>query len=446
MQVTVEDLNSVKKILHIEIPEDKVISELDASYKNLKKTAKVKGFRPGKTPRSVLERMFKKDVLADVSSKLIQNSFVDAIKETQLNIVGNPKLDPPGLKEKGPYKYDATIEVRPEIEDIDFKELTLKKTLYKISDEEINAQLKMLQKSLAQQKTIDEDRPIKKDDFALIDYEGFKDGKPFAETQMTENFTMKVGSGQISKEFDAGIIGMKPSETREVKVTFPKDYFNAKLADQKISFNIKLNEIREEVLPEIDDELAKNLGNIKTLDKLKETITDNLKQGYEKRVEQEINEQIFKALIEKSDFEVPDTMVDYELEGIVAEAERSFAYRNVSMEDMGLTRESIAEKYRDTALKQVKRHLILGKLIEQEKLTLSDQDLENGFKEMADNFNQSVEEIKSFYNQNKDKIEFFKHTLLEKQAIGLIIDNSTVKDVEPEVVKEPEKKEQDKTK
>jgi len=446
MQVTVEDLNSVKKILHIEIPEDKVISELDASYKNLKKTAKVKGFRPGKTPRSVLERMFKKDVLADVSSKLIQNSFVDAIKETQLNIVGNPKLDPPGLKEKGPYKYDATIEVRPEIEDIDFKGLTLKKTLYKISDEEINAQLKMLQKSLAQQKTIDEDRPIKKDDFALIDYEGFKDGKPFAETQMTENFTMKVGSGQISKDFDAGIIGMKPSETREVKVTFPKDYFNAKLADQKISFNIKLNEIREEVLPEIDDELAKNLGNIETLDKLKETITDNLKQGYEKRVEQEINEQIFKALIEKSDFEVPDTMVDYELEGIVAEAERSFSYRNVSMEDMGLTREGIAEKYRDTALKQVKRHLILSKLIEQEKLTLSDEDLENGFKEMADSFNQSIEEIKSFYNQNKDKIEFFKHTLLEKQAIGLIIDNSTVKDVEPEVVKEPEKKEQDKTK
>ena len=445
MQVTVEDLNSVKKILHIEIPEDKVISELDASYKNLKKTAKVKGFRPGKTPRSVLERMFKKDVLADVSSKLIQNSFVDAIKETQLNIVGNHKLDPPGLKEKGPYKYDATIEVRPEIEDIDFKGLTLKKTLYKISDEEINAQLKMLQKSLAQQKTIDEDRPIKKDDFALIDYEGFKDGKPFAETQMTENFTMKVGSGQISKEFDAGIIGMKPSETREVKVTFPKDYFNAKLADQKISFNIKLNEIREEVLPEIDDELAKNLGNIETLDKLKETITDNLKQGYEKRVEQEINEQIFKALIEKSDFEVPDTMVDYELEGIVAEAERSFAYRNVSMEDMGLTREGIAEKYRDTALKQVKRHLILSKLIEQEKLTLSDEDLENGFKEMADNFNQSVEEIKSFYNQNKDKIEFFKHTLLEKQAIGLIIDNSTVEDIEPEVGKKPEKK-QDKTK
>jgi trigger factor len=445
MIVNVEDLSSVKKILHIEIPEAKVVSELDASYKNLKKTAKVKGFRPGKTPRSVLERMFKKDVHADVSSRLIQESFLDALKETKLNIVGNPQLDPPGLEKKGPYKYDATIEIRPEIEDIDFKGLALKKTLYKISDDEVNAQLKMLQKSLAQQKTVEEDRPIKKDDFALIDYEGFKDGKPYAETQKTENFTMKVGDGQISKEFDAGITGMKPGENREVKVNFPKDYFNEKLAGLEITFNIKLNEIREEVLPEIDDELAKNLGKIETLDELKKTITDNLKQGYEKRAEQEINEQIFKALIAKSDFEVPDTMVDYELEGIVAEAERSFAYRNVSMEDMGLTKEGLAEEYRDTALKQVKRHLILGKLIDQEKMTLSDEDLETGFKEMADNFNQPVEEIKNFYSQNKDKVEFFKQTLLEKQAIGLIIDNSTVKNVEPEVGQEPEKKESNNT-
>ncbi|MBT8349912.1 MAG: trigger factor, partial [Deltaproteobacteria bacterium] len=317
MQVTVEDLSSVKKILHIEIPEAQVTSELDAYYKNLKKTAKVKGFRPGKIPRSVLERMFKKDVHADVSSRLIQNSFLDAVKETELRIVGNPKVDPPGLKENSSYKYDATIEVSPQIENIDFKGLTLEKTLYKISDEEITAQLKMLQKSLAQQKTVEEDRPIKEGDFALIDYEGFKDGKPYSETQKTENFTMKIGNGQISKEFDNGIIGMKPSETREVKVTFPKDYFNEKLAGQKISFNIKLNEIREEVLPEIDDELAKNLGNIASLEELKKTITDNLQQGYDKRVEQELNEQIFKDLISKSDFEVPDTMVDYELEGIV---------------------------------------------------------------------------------------------------------------------------------
>jgi len=168
---------------------------------------------------------------------------------------------------------------------------------------------------------------------------------------------------------------------------------------------------------------------------LKKIITENLEQGYAKRVDQELNEQIFTHLIEKSDFEVPDAMVDMELEGIVNEAERSFAYRNITLEEMGLSKESIAEKYRDTALKQVKRHLILGKMIKQEELALSDDELEDALNEMATSFNQPVAEIKTYYDQNKDKLEYFKHTILEKKAIKLIIDTSKIEDVEPE--KEP---------
>ena len=149
-------------------------------------------------------------------------------------------------------------------------------------------------------------------------------------------------------------------------------------------------------------------------------------------MDQELNEQIFKDLIAKSDFEVPDAMVDMELEGIINEAERSFSYRNMTFEDVGLTRESIAEKYRDTALNQVKRHLILDRIAEQEHLSIADDELDAALNEMAANFNQPVEQIKEYYNQNKDKLEFFKHTLLEKKAINLIIDSSRIEDVEPE--------------
>ena len=438
MQVTVEDVSSVKKILHIEIPEDKVVRELDNAYKNLKKTAKIKGFRPGKAPRSVLERLYKKDVHIDVSSKLLQDSFVEAIKETDLNIVGNPKIDPPGLDEKGPYKYDATVEIKPDIEEINFKGLALKKNLYKVTDQEMDAQVAMLQKNLAQQKPITEDRAAQKDDFVLVDYEGFKDGKPFAETQKTENFTMKIGTGHIIKTFDEQVIGMKPGDKKEIKVNFPEDYFNDKLANLEINFQVTLHEIREEVLPEIDDEFAKRLGQYETFDDLKTAIIDNLEQGYAKRVEQEINEQIFEALIAKSEFEVPDSMVDYELEGIIEEAERSFAYHNKSMEELGLSKEILSEKYRDTADKKVRRHLILGKIVEQEDMTLADQELEDGYKEMAQTFNQPLEDIKNYYKQNEDKIEFFKHTLLEKKAVKLIIKSSTIEEVEPELKQDPE--------
>jgi len=432
MHVTVEDVSSVKKTLHIEVPEDDVVRELNRAYQELKKRAKVKGFRPGKIPRSVLERLFKKDVHADVSSKLIQSSFIEALKETDLKVIGNPKLDPPELDATGPYMYDATVEISPEIGEIDYKGLVLRRTNYTVSDEEVEAQLKMLQKNMADYLKIEEIRPIRKDDYALIDYEGFREGQPFPETAKTQNFKMKIGDGQILKEFDDQIIGMQPGDAREINVTFPQDYSNANLAGLDISFRVTLNEIREEVLPEINDAFAKKAGQYETLDELKKVIFDNLRQGYSKRMEQELHEQVYQELIAKTDFEVPDTLVEMELEGIVTEAERSFNYRNISMEELGVTRESIAEKYRDTALKQVKRHLLLNKIIDQEDLSLSDDELESALTEMAENFNQPLEEIKKYYDQQQDKLEFFKHTLLEKKAIKLIIDSGKIEEVEPD--------------
>ncbi len=433
MQVTVEDLSTVKKVLHVEIPEKVVVGELDKAYKDLKKNAKVKGFRPGKTPRTVLERLYKKDVNADVSSKLIQESLIDAIKEAELNIVGRPEIEPPIADGKGPYKYDATVEIEPEIETVDFKGLTLKKNLYKVSAEEMDAQLKMLQKNLAQQKTLEENRPAQEGDFVLVDYEGFKDGKPFAETQKTENFTLKIGDGPILKEFDEQLIGMSTGETREVKVHFPEDYFNNKVANLEITFNVKLNGIREVVLPEIDDEFAKDLGQYETLKQLKDEISSNLLKGYEKRSDQEVQEQIFTALLEKVNFEVPDSLIAFELAGIIEEVERTLTYHGSSLEERSLTKEDLAEKYRDTAIKQVRRRLILKKIVEQENLTLSDEDLENGYKDMAEAFNRPVEEIKNFYEQKGSNIEFFKTSLLEKKALKLIIENSSQEIVEPEL-------------
>jgi trigger factor len=444
MQVTVKDVSTVKKILSIEVPEKDVVQELDNAYKTLKKNAKIKGFRPGKAPRSVLERYYKQDVHHDVTSKLLQDSFIAALKETDLSIVGQPQLDPPKLDEKGPYKYEATVEIKPELGELDFKGLKLQKNLYEVSDEEIETQLKMLQKNLAKREPIAEERPVQENDFVSIDYEGFQDGQSFVETQKTNNFTMKVGAGSISKEFDEQIIGMQPGESRELQVKFPEDYFNAKLANHEITFKVTLNEIREEKLPEIDDAFAKQLGQYENLDAVKKAITDNLTQGYDKRAEHELNEQIFEALIAKTEFELPESMVEYELEGIVEEAEKSFAYYNKSMEEAGLSKEKLSEQYRGTAEKQVRRHLILSQIVDQEKLTLADEELEKGFEEIATNVNQPAEQIRSYYQQNSDKLEIFKHTLLEKDAIKLIIDNSTIEDVEPKQEQSDQKKEDQK--
>jgi len=431
MKVNVEDVSSVKKTLHIEVPEEEVVQELDNAYLQLKKNAKVKGFRPGKAPRSVLERVYGKDVRGDVLSRLIQSSFADAIKETELKIIGSPDVDPPELAATGGYAYDATVEVRPELEDIEVKGLALTRTNYAAGDDEIAIQLQALQKNMAKQEKIEEDRPVAKDDFVVIDYEGFKGGETFSETALTENFTLKIGEGHIAEAFDEKMIGMKAGDDSEITVDFPDDYFNEKLQGHSIDFKVKLQEIKEEKLPELDDELAKSLGPFETLEDLKNVIKDNLTQGYEKRIEQELSEQIFETLISKVEFEIPEVMVKFELENIISDTERSFQYQNRSMEEVGLTREKLAEQYSSVAEKQARRQVILSKVIEQEDLQLADEDLEKGFADMAASFNQPVEQIKAFYDQSSDKLEFFKHALLEKQAIKLIIDNGKIENVEP---------------
>ncbi|MDO9110230.1 MAG: trigger factor, partial [Desulfatirhabdiaceae bacterium] len=293
------------------------------------------------------------------------------------------------------------------------------------------AQLKMLQKNLSERKPVAPERACQEDDFVILDYEGFKDGAPHPDLQKTENMTLKIGASKISKDFDAQIVGMMPGDHKDFSITFPEDYHNASLAGQEAAFHVHIHEIREEILPEINDDFAKRLGSFNSIEEVKTAIKSNLQQGYDKRSEQEINEQIFSVLIEKAPFEAPDTLIDWELAGIIREIERSFEHQQVKMETLGMTHESLATTYRDTAEKQVRRHLILGKIISQEKLTLPDTDLTKALQEMASSYGRPVDEIKSYYDQNPDQLTFFKHTLLEKQAIKLIIDNSTTEEIEP---------------
>ncbi|MEA3437867.1 MAG: trigger factor, partial [Thermodesulfobacteriota bacterium] len=371
MKVTIEDVSTVKKTLHIEVPENDVTGALDSAYQDLKRNAKVKGFRPGKTPRSVLERFYKKDVHADVAARLIQDSFVEAVKENDLKLVGKPEVNPSELEKNSPFTYDATIEVTPELDPIDLKGIPVEKTLYKASDEELDVQLKMLQKNMARHEPLDEDRPAAKDDIVLIDYEGFENVQPMEDTKKTTDFSLKIGEGRIHEDFDAQLIGMNPGDEKNITIQFAEDYFNKKLAGRKVTFKIQLKEIRKEALPDINDSFAKSLGPYKNLDELKEKITENLQEGYDKRAEQEVNEQIFTTLLKKIEFEVPDSLVENELNSIINEAEQSFAARNMNLDDAGLNADQMREKYRDVAVKQVKRQLILSKIIAQEELTLS---------------------------------------------------------------------------
>jgi trigger factor len=437
MQVKIEDINSIKKKIHVEIPQEKITDKLDEAYKQLKKTARLKGYRPGKTPRSVLERHFKKDVHADIVSSLIQESFPEAIKETDLNVLDTPEVDTPELDPDNAYKYVATVELKPELPEVEFKGLNLKKTLYKIDESEIEAQIDRLRKHLAKYEPIEEKRPVEQGDYVVLDHQGFKDGQPFEPAAPTSDDTLKIGASGFPEEFDTALVGMQPGEEKEIAVKFPDDYQKPELAGNQIVYHVVLKEIRREILPPVDDEFAKNFGEYETIEALRDEIRSNLEQGYQKRTDQELQEQIFEHLLTE-EFEIPEVMVKYEMDEIMRDAEMKFAQNGLSMEQLGLTREHMEEQYRGVAEQQVRRHLVLNKIIEQENIEISDEQLEPEYEKIAQATGQQVDMIKTYYQQNPERLEGFKHALLEKQAIDLIIKNANVEEFEPEKEKTEE--------
>ena len=431
MQITLEEISSVKKKLQIEIPQSDVNREFKKSYNEIKKTANIKGFRKGKIPIQIIKQMFGKSVNDSVKSNLLQEAYSKALRDKDLSPIGEPDLNIPELKEGEPFKFDVTIEVKPEIGHIDFKNLSLKKNKYIVGDNELEIQLKAIQSQLASSIPIEEKRTTQNDDIAVIDYEAFVDGKPYEQIPKGSNASFKIGDKRIIPEFDENITGLTVGENKEFSISFPKDYIDKNLAEKNILFKVSLKEIRQEVLPEINDELAKKVGNYENLIQLKNAIKMELELAYENRSNQELTEQIYTLLLDKKEFEIPDVWYQYELNNIIWEVEQSLALKNMTIKDAGYTMESLVQEYKETAEKQARRHLLLDKIIEQEKIKLLSEELEMGYKQMSEVMKRPLENIKEYYSQeeNKDKLDIFKYSLLEKKAINMIIEANKIEEV-----------------
>jgi trigger factor len=444
MQVSVEEHSSVKKTLHIEIPAEEVKKEMDSAYNDLKKSVKLNGFRQGKAPRSVLEAKFGKDVNQDVTSNLVQRGFMEAAQGQDLAIIGQPEFkNIESFDGKSDFKFDIIVDVKPEIKDVDFKGLELKKPKYEHSEEEVDMQLDMLRKNLAKKNPVTDGRASVDGDLVEVNVDGKIDGEVVAPFDGISGRRYTLGRNLFSEGFDKEVIGMKVGEEKTFDMTFPEDFHTDAVAGKTVTMTVVLASILEEELPELDDEFAKTLGPFETMEDVKNEIRDNLKQGYDKRGEQELNEQIFEQMIEKMSFELPEGLVKMELEQIVNEAERSFQANGTSLEQIGKTRESLEEDYKGVAEDQVRRHLILDAIVQQEQMNITDEELEEGFVDLAANFNQPADFIRGFYNENPDKLDLFKHTLLEKKALKLILDSNEVVEYDPAAEKEEEAEEKD---
>ena len=329
----------------------------------------MKGFRPGKVPRSMVEKFYGPQIEDEVIRNLVSRNYPEALKESQLVPIAMPLLDQPALDPDGPFTFQATIELKPEVVLSDYKGLSLTRAAVAVTDEDVENRLHLIQRSHGELSTLKADRPLQSGDFAVIDYNSWMDDRPVPEGSAV-NYDLEVGSGYFNADFEKELPGLKKGETKEFEIQFPETHGNALLAGKMIKYRVTLKEIKERILPELNDDFAKGLqeGLFNSLEDLKTKIREDLENMEKQRAEAKLNEDLLDQLISKADFEIPDGLVDEELESMAARLEQDMTRRGMTWPQSEADRNRIRENMKPAAQKRVRRGLILEKIAALESL------------------------------------------------------------------------------
>jgi trigger factor len=424
MRVSVEEINTIKKKMNVEVPEDQVIKEVDSFYRELSRKAKIKGFRPGKVPRNILERHFKDYVKAEVIQKLIQESYPQALSETNLHPISNPLIDPGEMEGGKPFQYAATIEIKPEIKLEDYIGVKIEGKKEGVKDEEVEERLKNLQNLHAQLKTVSDPIAVQPGDFVILDYAASTENKPLDEGKATD-FTVEVGSGRFIPDFEEKLVGLKPEEEKEIEVSFPEDYGYKKWAGKTLSFHVKIKEIKEKILPILDDEFAKDLGDYSSLEDLRLKLREEIEKEKKLILERQLKDQVVEQLLQANSFEVPESLVEEQTRTLVSDTKMKLATQGVDFKNLGLSEEKLQGDYRETAKKQVRTFLILEKIADQEGITVTDGEAEDRLREISERIHQKFDAVKRYYEKN-GLIPEVKAGIMSEKILNFLLEKANV--------------------
>ena len=413
MQVTVNEVGVLTKKLKIVLPEEEVTKELDAGFRKIKNEARIKGFRRGKVPRHILEQTYGHQVRAEVAEKLVQATYFDAVEKEKLDVVAHPEIKTPVFEEDGSFSYEAEVDTRPQFELQDYKGMDIEKEKITVTDAEIDSAIDGLRREVAPLRSV-EDRAVQERDIVIADFDGFHEGEQIKQVH-GENVNVDVGTGRHGQEFENKLIGMQKGEEASVEVDFDADSPNPLLAGKKVEFKVRVNDIKERVLPELDDEFARDVGeDFDSLSALRQHIKEKILAEKEQALEGNISDRIMQKLLEANQFEVPSRLVQHEINEYIKQTEETLQRGGLSLEAAGINRAETEERYRETAVKRVRGDFILKKIAEQEEIKVLDEDLNNGFARIAKQYNMTVSEVKGYFKNRDDMLPFMNELLNEK--------------------------------
>ena len=389
----------------------------EKALEKLAKNVKIDGFRQGKAPmKMVKSRVGKAAILEEATDVVLKKSYAAILLDNNIQPVGQPQVQIDELTEDV-LKVTVTAPVAPE-------GLEVKKGTVKVTKKEIEAELANYQNQFAEL-IIKEEGTVENGDTAVIDFEGFKDGVAF-EGGKAENHSLEIGSGSFIPGFEEQVIGMKVGEEKEINVTFPEEYQSAELAGQEAVFKVKVHEIKTKVLPDIDDELAKdvNIDGIETLADLETYTKEQIKNKKQTEVESKFSDDIFNAVIENTPLEVPEAMIETETQTMLREVEQNLSQQGLNMELFqqltGKTMEDMKTEMSEQAEKRVKFNLILAEIAKAENIEISDEEVDDEIKEIATYYGREFDEVKTIFEAQMGQI---KSDLATRKAVQLIKDN-----------------------
>ncbi|MBD5145088.1 MAG: trigger factor [Ruminococcus sp.] len=422
--VSANKIEATKYELIISVDAEGFEKALQSAYLKARKRININGFRKGKAPRKMIEQLYGENVFfEDAVNDLVRTDITKVLEEEDYDLIATPEIAVESVNKSEGVKFKVTVTVKPDVEISDYKGIEVEKVVNAVTDEDIDKQLQALRERNGRLVTV-EDRPAENGDVAVIDFEGFKDGVAF-EGGKDSNYELALGSGTFIPGFEEQIVGKSTGEEFTINVTFPENYQMEEIAGQLCEFKIKLNEIKAKELPDLDDEFVKDATEFETLDELRNDMRTKLEERSVKNADMEAENKIFETLIEKMTADIPQIMFENKIDEMVRDFEMRLSQQGLNMEmylmytnmDMAAFRKTFEAQ----AQNQVKVRLALEKIAELENIEISDEKAEEEIAKMAEQYNISVDRVKSVVS-----VKAVKEDLKVSEASKIVLDSAKI--------------------
>ena len=432
-----ENANEVK--LEITVEAEKFENAMKKVYFQNAKYFNIPGFRKGKAPMNIVEKYYGAQIFyEDAFNEVATEAYEEALTENKIDVVSRPEVDIAQMEKGKDLIFTAVVQTKPEVKLGKYKGIEIQKIEYKVDKKDVDHELEHMQEHNSRLVTVD-DRPLENGDTATIDFEGFVDGVAF-EGGKAEGHELEIGSGTFIPGFEEQLIGMELENEKEIKVTFPKEYFSKDLAGKDATFKVKLHDIKKKELPELDDEFAKDVSEFDTLEELKKSIKEKLTKNKEQREKYETEEAVLKAVCEDSKLDIPSGMIELEIDNMLKDFEQRLSYQGLNLEQylkmIGKTEEEMRKEYEPQAIEAIKSRLVLEAIMKAEKIEASEEEIKAKLEEMAKSYGKDVEEL----SKNENLKNYLAEGIKSEKALEFIVNNAKVTEKKKETKKATSKK------